>query len=100
MPRKTKQQKILAELRSLKKELQVPQQIQSPATNSNPVTSTEKIPPIVTSPARSFSYDYRYVTQDLKKVAILATIALLIEVVLSLTLNMGFANLLSNIVPG
>lgn len=94
MPKKTRQQKILAELRSLKKELQVPQAVPSnPTPNSYQVNQERVANPITISPVNAIAYDYSYLFKDLRKVAVLSTIAILIEVVLSLTLNIGFANL-------
>lgn len=97
MPRKTKQQKILAELRALRSQVQTP--INTALTEPKPVRdsiSKERLSTLMSTNqvAATFNHDYRYVYKDLRKVAVLATIALLIEIVLSLTLNMGFAKLI------
>jgi hypothetical protein len=96
---------MAAELRSLKNQLRVPET----STPSQPHIQQETMnktrlselmdsgpKPVSTSHGR-VTYDYSYVINDLRKVAVLATIALLIEIVLSLTLNFGFANLLSSL---
>lgn len=107
MPRKTRQQKILAELRTLRSQIQVPQEQSSleEETQSPKVESISKSrlttllnTPVSSIQSKTSALTYDYVFRDLRKVALLATIALLIEVVLSLTLNFGFANLLKGLV--
>lgn len=103
MPRKTRHHKITAELRALKSQLQQP----APNTQDNHTAlvkesfSREKLAGLLTpqpsASSQSFSVDYSYIYRDLRKVAILGTIALLLEVVVSLTLNLGFANLLKDL---
>lgn len=105
MPRKTRHQKVSAELRALKSQLQIPSS--ALPTTKLPVEavtesfSREKLAGILSTqrsnPGQGLSVDYTYISQDLKKVAILGTIALLLEVVVSLTLNLGFANLLKDL---
>jgi hypothetical protein len=89
MPKKTRQQKILTELRALRNQVQPENPSQSPVSPKPPKV-------VMTSPG-SASTNYSYVIKDLKKVAILATICFLIEIVLSLTLNLGFAKLIPGI---
>ncbi len=106
MPRKTRQQKILAELRTLRSQTQVPQSgsLSTEGAMSSAVETVSKSrlttllnSPVTSNPSKTSALQYSHVFADLRKVAILATIALLIEVVLSLTLNFGFANLLKGI---
>lgn len=76
--RKTREQKIRAELRSLKSQL-------PPTPNQ---TSSIKIDlPSISSPVTkaSSSYDYSYVSKDLRKIFVLAVVLVLLELGLSLT---------------
>lgn len=107
MPRKTKHQKILAELRTLKGQIQAPVVGNNNSSEPAGIPTHEAISPtrlssLLNTPTRSnptntVSLDYNYIFKDLRKVAVLATVALLIELVASLTLNVGFANLLKDL---
>lgn len=99
MPRKTRQQKILTELRTLRNQLQTPEKAETSTSNQTRNSiSTEKLSSLMQTPVIASrvtnTADYRYIASDLRKVAVLATIAFLVEIVLSLTVNLGFVKLL------
>ena len=104
MPRKTRQQKLAAELRSLKSQLRTSEMTEVssvPQSETRKTLAANRLSQLLNTTTLAATsrnnYDYGYVVKDLRKVAVLATIALLIEVVLSLTLNLGFANLLKDL---
>ncbi len=108
MPKKTRQQKMAAALRRLKKQAQV-QETATPTTPKVQKPQTE--PPIaqgyslsklkvekasdkpkVTVEAQR--YNYTYVSSDLKKIILLSTFAIALEILLNLTMRLEFAKLL------
>ena len=100
MPKKTREEKILARLHRLEREnsQQLP-----PETNATQVEITKPsgISLKQISPAKAQAplhhnietVDYSYVAGDLKKTLILTAIALLFEIVLSLTASNWYAKL-------
>src|SRR4030042_893407 len=112
MPRKTREEKMAAQLRRMKEQL----------TRQQPVPVSTQEPPKPTQPARQeipstkgFSvsnvnlkstpnaqptretaerYNYAYVTGDLRKIATLAIAAIALEIILSLTTRASFAKLI------
>jgi len=95
MPKKTRQAKVIAQLKRL-------QTMQGNPTNTEQTVKTgtinlKDIP--VTNPIqpKPQTIDYRYVLSDLKKTAIFAVVAIVFEVVLSLTASIWYANLISRL---
>lgn len=77
---KTRKQKIEAELRNLKNQIKVKQESTSPS-------ETFKISlPKSSHPSRTLSsQDYSYIFKDLRKIMIVASILIALEILLSLT---------------
>jgi len=112
MPKKTRQEKIAAELHRLKKQLEGQPTIPAPKTTEprEPKSTPEPINTstgislkgldVTTSPSTQFvnketeRYDYTYLARDLRKIALLAIAAVAIEIVLSLTTHASFAKLI------
>lgn len=90
MPKKTRQEKILAQLKRLQ-QLQSNQSVQNNKIEKetkttikvdlNPV-ETEK--PIVSRNEKKVDFDYSYVTKDLRKSLIFAAAAIIFEIALSI----------------
>lgn len=79
MPRKTKKQKILARLRRL-------EQAADTQSSTEEIISPRNISIKEESPTNTkVNYDYSYVYKDIRKILILSSIALSIEIALSLT---------------
>src|SRR3989344_4416698 len=108
MPKKTREQKMASELRRLKRQASPQKSWEAPKAKA-----VETRPTIVPSTGYNVSevrvaalsskeaskteiqsYDYSYVTSDLKKIVILSTLTITFEVVLNLTMRLEFANLL------
>jgi hypothetical protein len=108
MPRKTRQQKMAAALRRLKKRTQVqepvvatPQKIQKPqpeaATTQGYSLGKLKEEKALEKPkvkVEAQRYDYTHVSSDLKKIILLSTLAIALEILLNLTMRAEFAKLL------
>lgn len=92
----------MAELRVLRNQVHVgSSDVPKTATpTAKETVSAQRLSALVqtTSQTSAAILDYQHVKNDLKKVAVLATIALLLEIVLSLTLNSGFVNLLKDLI--
>ena len=108
MPRKTRQQKMAAALRRLRKQARVqepivttPQKIQKPQPEAAiaqgyslgklKVEKASERPKVKVEAQR---YDYAYVPSDLKKIILLSTLAIALEIFLNLTMRTEFAKLL------
>ncbi|MCL5411744.1 MAG: hypothetical protein M1150_03320 [Patescibacteria group bacterium] len=105
---KTKQQKILTELRQLKKQVGQQMSVESEetirATVLHPAeekTTERKITTFKIAPNQASSssietiaYNYSYVYSDLKKITLLASLAIGFEVVLSLIISQGYDKLI------
>ena len=99
MPRKTKKQKILAKLHRLEQKTHEPPTRKESSssqvklgsesltlTNLKPKTSSE-------INTKKSEYDYSYVYRDVRKILIITTIALFVEIALGLTASNGYAKL-------
>jgi hypothetical protein len=96
MPKKTREEKILARLRRLEQSNETITEVSEPSAPTSSGYSLKNIsPPTKSTPITSTSteVDYSYVRSDLKKIAILTVAALLIEVALSLTASEWYAKL-------
>jgi hypothetical protein len=108
MPRKTRQEKMAAALRRLKKQAQTSEE-STPTTpkvkepkqdiQTHQGYSLDKIQvdkPSVKPPPRSETarYDYTYVFNDLKTIVFLSILAIGLEILLNLTMRLEFAKLL------
>jgi len=85
MPKKTKSQKISSQLRRLKYTINLEEGKVS--LKGSAIETEDKIsekPQVKTIQSIS-SYDYSYVFRDLKRIIIISTIIILLEIVLSLT---------------
>ena len=85
VPKKTKAQKISSQLRHLKYTINLEEgrvSLEGSATETEDKISAK--PPEKTVQSIS-SYDYSYVFRDLKRIIIISTIIILLEIVLSLT---------------
>ena len=85
MPKKTKAQKISSQLRRLKYTINLEEGKVS--LKGSAIETEDKIsekPQVKTIQSIS-SYDYSYVFRDLKRIIIISTIIILLEIVLSLT---------------
>lgn len=89
MPKKTRQEKILAKLRRLEKD-QAPLE-----TNSPGLVGTTEIPQVsfqlktetnsaASVPTRVASFDYSYVYKDLTKSLVFAAVAVILQIVLAI----------------
>ena len=91
MPPKTKEQKILARLHRLQR---LQNLTQSPAR----VVETETVPTAPTKPIETseenLAENYSYVYKDLRKILILASLAIATEIILSLTSSFSFVKLI------
>jgi len=105
MPKKTREEKIAAQLRRLKQQIASqeigPQEV--PDTKTPPVSSpTISLDSLaIKSPAATplakpklDRYSYSYVSSDLKKIAVLAAAMIIFEISVNLTLRTDFAKLL------
>ncbi len=96
MPRKTRKEKMSAQLRSLKRKISTNQSdleedtIQIPTTPKYTFEPKQKI----TERQRVTKSNYSYVYSELKQVGILIVITLVFQVGLNLTLRTDFAKLL------
>jgi len=121
MPKKTREEKMAAALRRLKQQVAL-QQSPRPAVASERPTpeSTSAAPETTAAPNQSVTpqgyslsnfkqksppspqlirtegerYNYAYVTGDLRKIAVLASAAVALEIILSLTTRASFAKLI------
>jgi hypothetical protein len=113
MPKKTREEKIAAQLRRLKKQLEGGQVVAKPTPVEPKVAEEPTGSPVITPTGVSLKelgvkttpsttvvkkelerYDYAYVARDLRKIAILAVAAVAIEIILNLTTRAGFAKLI------
>jgi len=108
MPKKTKEQKMASELRRLKRQASPQKSWNAPRAKVVEIRSTvlpsagynvnevgvEALSSKNGSKTEIQSYDYSYVTSDLKKIVVLSIITITFEVVLNLTMRLEFANLL------
>ena len=85
MPKKTKAQKISSQLRRLKYTINLEEETVS--LKGSAIETEDKISekPQVKTIRSISSYDYSYVFRDLKRIIIISTIIILLEIVLSLT---------------
>ena len=85
MPKKTKAQKISSQLRRLKYTINLEEGKVS--LKGSAIETEDKIgeKPQVKTIQSIGSYDYSYVFRDLKRIIIISTIIILLEIVLSLT---------------
>jgi hypothetical protein len=98
MPKKTREEKILARLRRLEKTQAESEATPAPtAGKSNfSLNDVEKNKPSTSTTTHSSNraaLDYSYVKKDLRKIAVLTVAALLVEFVLSLTASSWYAKL-------
>ncbi|MEX0621919.1 MAG: hypothetical protein WD187_02915 [Candidatus Woykebacteria bacterium] len=103
MPKKTKEQKMAAALRRMKIRIdQEKRPVPKGAGEKKPPATEYSIDQIkIKSPAspailrsKEARYDYSYIARDLKTILILSSVAIVIEVGLSLTMRLQFAKLL------
>ena|SRR3972149_4140655 len=109
MPKKTREQKMASELRRLKRQASPQKSWEPPkakAAETRPTivpstgynnVSEVRVAALSSKEASKTeiqSYDYSYVTSDLKKIVVLSTLTITFEVVLNLTMRLEFANLL------
>ena len=113
MPKKTREEKMAAQLRRMKEQLGKQQATAAPAQEApKPVkpTKQETTPPTksystsgvdlkstpATQPTKEVAerYNYAYVAGDLRKIAILAIAAIALEIILNLTTRASFAKLI------
>ena len=99
MPRKTKKQKILAKLHRLEQKTHEPL-TRKEATSSHVKLDNEGLTITNLKPEASSEintkkseYDYSYVYKDVRKILIISTIALFVEIALGLTASNGYAKL-------
>ncbi|OGY22984.1 MAG: hypothetical protein A2172_03565 [Candidatus Woykebacteria bacterium RBG_13_40_15] len=116
MPKKTRAEKLAAQLRRLKMQSSVSGQQPSPINQTIPQPTAEvgqekprEVPITTTKPViniqqiiekkqspkdESQRYSYSYVKGDLRKIVVLASLAVAVEVGLNLTLRTSFAKLI------
>lgn len=100
MPKKTREEKILARLRRLEQGIPNPTLDNSEKPETRPSSTGYSLKKLADEPKPTSSFstkntevDYSYLKSDLKKVAILTFGALLIQVALSLTASGWYAKL-------
>lgn len=98
MTRKTKKQKILAKLHRLEqKTTEAPRKkpISNQVKPGNEGLTITNLKPEVSSETstKKSEYDYSYVYKDVRKILILAVLALFVEIAISLTASNGYAKL-------
>ena len=111
MPKKTREEKMAAQLRRMKEQLAMQQsspiaptppkpaaapQTQVTAPKGFSVSEPDFKKPTIFQPTKEVGqrYDYTYVTGDLRKIAVLAAVAIALEVALNLTTRASFAKLI------
>ncbi len=111
MPRKTKQQKMAAALRRMKNKVETKSSTttttttttESPSTKTNtPTASTYNLENLRTKETKysgagsvvTKAEDYSFLAKDLRKIFILSLLAIILEIVISLTTRIHFAKLI------
>lgn len=107
MPRKTREQKMAAALRRMKKQAETQKNL-GDQNSAGPGTPSKSPPPtykIATLPsidstqqptpgAKTDTYDYSYIPRDLRKIFFLSATAIVFEVAANLTTRLQFVKLL------
>ena len=112
MPKKTREEKMAAQLRRMKEQLtrqqSAPASVQEtpkptqPAKQEVPTTqgfsvsgvSLKSTPALQPTREVAERYNYAYIARDLKKIATLAAAAIALEIILNLTTRTSFAKLI------
>lgn len=112
MPKKTREEKMAAQLRRMKEQLgrkqYIPAKSQEPTRASQPPKQEDQPKQSISVDGLSLKttpttqsikevaerYNYAYVGSDLRKIAVLATAAVALEIVLNLTTRASFVKLI------